>query len=100
RPAEVAEYLLLRAAGLLQGVGQHGEADAVQMPAGQVALLVLTRQERCSAKGRFGSSGVLKELVLEVTGDPSGQLAQFLHEPLELARQLLAVLREPIGIDV
>src|SRR3954451_22099738 len=62
--------------------------------------LILTRQERSSARERFGSSGVLKELVLEVTGDPSWQLAQFLHEPLELARQLLAVLREPVGIDV
>src|SRR5438067_445742 len=62
-------------------------------PPGQV----LTRQGRYSGRGRFGSSGVLKELMLEVAGNPPRQLAQPLHEPLELALEFLTVLRQPIG---
>jgi hypothetical protein len=34
----------------------------------------------------------VEELVFEIAGDASGQLAQLLHEALEFAVQLLTVL--------
>src|SRR5215207_9297192 len=62
--------------------------------------VVVTRQERNSGRAGLRSGSVLNELVFEVAGDAAGQFAQFLHEPMEFGPQFLAVLGQPIGIDV
>src|SRR5512143_3913718 len=61
---------------------------------------ILTWQQRESCWSPFWHRSILDVLVLDVAGDSRGEFRQSLPETTRFPLQLLAILRQPIRIDV
>ena len=81
-------------------IGRGRQRDAQDAAAADGGRDVLTRQKRESCWSQFWHRSILDVLVLEVAGDSRGEFRQSLHETAQFPLQLLAILRQPIRIDV